>query len=183
MTDEKQLLSELRDGRLKEKAFGKLVAAYKQQLYWQIRRIVLDHDDADDVLQNAFIKIWKNIDSFREESSLYTWLYRVTTNEALSFMKQKRRQLTTRIEDERDSDYLLNSLHADPYFEGDEVQLKLQEAIALLPEKQRLVFNMRYFENIKYDDMEQILGTSTGALKASFHHAVKKIEDYFNTTD
>lgn len=181
MISEEHLLAQLRDESTRKEAFRTLVATYKQRLYWHIRKIVLDHDDADDVLQNTFIKVWRNIGGFRAESGLYTWLYRIATNESLTFLSQKKKRMFGA--GEEISDYLVENIRTDPYFSGDEVQRKLQEAIALLPEKQRLVFNMRYFDDIKYQDMEKILDTSAGALKASYHHAVKKIEDYFKSTD
>ncbi len=181
MMTEEQLIAGLKDEKTKKEAFRNLVAVYKQRLYWHIRKIVLNHDDADDILQNTFIKVWRNIDSFRAESGLYTWLYRIATNESLTFLNQKKRKMMGT--EEEINDYLIENIRTDPYFNGDEIQRKLQEAIALLPEKQRLVFNMRYFDDIKYQDMEKILETSAGALKASFHHAVKKIEEYLRSTD
>jgi RNA polymerase sigma-70 factor (ECF subfamily) len=181
MMTEEQLIAGLKDEKTKKEAFRNLVAVYKQRLYWHIRKIVLNHDDADDILQNTFIKVWRNIDSFRAESGLYTWLYRIATNESLTFLSQKKRKMMGT--EEEINDYLIENIRTDPYFSGDEIQRKLQEAIALLPEKQRLVFNMRYFDDIKYQDMEKILETSAGALKASFHHAVKKIEEYLRSTD
>ena len=151
---------------------------YQEKLYWHIRKIVIRHDDADDVLQNTFIKVWKSLDKFREASKLYTWLYRIATNESLTFLKQQKTKYLLPLEDHENS--LKNSLMSDVYFNGDEIQLKLQKAILTLPEKQRIVFNMKYFDEMKYDDMAEILKTSVGALKASFHHAVKKIEKYLS---
>ncbi|WP_163717316.1 RNA polymerase sigma factor [Mangrovibacterium lignilyticum] len=177
MIDEKQLIGELKNEATKQTAFRSMVGLYKERLYWHVRKIVLDHEDTDDILQNTFIKVWRNIDSFRAESGLYTWLYRIATNESLTFLNQKKKK-TFGGTDEELNDYLVENLQADLYFNGDEVQLKLQEAIARLPEKQRLVFNMRYYDDIKYQDMEKILETSEGALKASYHHAVKKISDF-----
>ncbi|MGV8134252.1 MAG: RNA polymerase sigma factor [Mangrovibacterium sp.] len=181
MINEEQLLSGLKDESTKKDAFRMLVTTYKQRLYWHIRKIVLNHDDADDILQNTFVKVWRNIDSFRSESGLYTWLYRIATNESLTFLNQKKKKMFGM--DEEINDYLVENIQSDPYFNGDDIQRKLQEAIARLPEKQRIVFNMRYYDDIKYQDMEKILETSAGALKASFHHAVKKIEDYLKSTD
>jgi RNA polymerase sigma factor (sigma-70 family) len=181
MTSEEQLIAGLKDESTKKDAFRMLVTIYKQRLYWHIRKIVLNHDDTDDVLQNTFVKVWRNIDTFRSESGLYTWLYRIATNESLTFLNQKKKKMFGLGEDI--NDYLMENIQTDPYFNGDEIQRKLQEAIALLPEKQRLVFNMRYFDELKYQDMEKILDTSAGALKASFHHAVKKIEEYLKSTD
>ncbi|RKD87837.1 RNA polymerase sigma factor [Mangrovibacterium diazotrophicum] len=177
MINEQQLINQLRNEETKQVAFRNVVTLYKERLYWHVRKIVLDHEDADDILQNTFIKVWRNIDSFRAESGLYTWLYRIATNESLTFLNQKKRK-SFRGTDEEVNDYLVENIQADPYFNGDDLQLKLQEAIAKLPEKQRLVFNMRYYDDIKYQDMEKILDTSEGALKASYHHAVKKISEY-----
>ena len=154
--------------------FNLLVRKYQKQIYWHVRRIVIDHDDSDDVVQNTFIKIWKNINKFREESKLFTWIYRIATNEALNFLKRKRQKLFIPLVNVEEK--LSNSLSDDIYFNGDEIQLKLQKAILQLPEKQRLVFNMKYYNEIKYEDMSEILNTSVGALKASYHIAVKKIE-------
>jgi RNA polymerase sigma-70 factor (ECF subfamily) len=168
------VIKELKSSTTQEKAFRDLVEKYKERLYWHIRRMVLDHDDADDVLQNTFIKVYRNIQSFKEDSAIYTWMYRIATNEALSFL-QKRAKFYDATSDELQMK-MIENLKADAYFDGDEIQMKLQEAIATLPEKQRLVFNMKYFEELKYEDMSSILETSVGALKASYHHAVKKIE-------
>ncbi len=154
--------------------FNLLVRKYQKQIYWHVRRIVIDHDDSDDVVQNTFIKIWKNINKFREESKLFTWIYRIATNEALNFLKRKRQKLFIPLVNVEER--LSNSLSDDIYFNGNEIQLKLQKAILQLPEKQRLVFNMKYYDEIKYKDMSEILNTSVGALKASYHIAVKKIE-------
>lgn len=178
ITDE-EILKQFRNPSTKEKAFTLLVEKYQEKLYWHIRRIVSVHSDADDVLQNVFIKIWKNLEKFKENSKLYTWLYRIATNESLTFINKRKRRSATALETD---DYNLGAmLSADPYFDGDEIQVKLEEAIATLPEKQMLVFKMRYYEALKYDDMSEILGTSVGALKASYHHAVKKIEKYLTT--
>jgi len=181
MTEDQQLLTDLKDEKKKQQAFRVLVGKYKERLYWHIRKIVMNHEDADDILQEVFIKVWKNIPSFRADSGLYTWLYRIATNESLSFLSQKKRKLLGNSEEI--NDYLIENLKSDPYFSGDEIQLKLQKAIAQLPEKQRLVFNMRYFDEVKYKDMEKIFGTSEGALKASFHHAMKKIEAFLKAED
>ena len=176
MIAEETLIKELKQKDTQAKAFEVLISSYKERLYWHIRRIVLDHDDADDVLQNTFIKVFRNIDKFKGESKLYSWMYRIGTNEALTFLKTKSRKLGV------SSDELIerkaNTLEADVYFEGDAIQLKLQQAIASLPEKQKLVFNMKYFEELKYEEISEILGTSVGALKASYHLAVKKIEGF-----
>lgn len=159
-------------------AFNLIVRKYQERLYWHIRKIVINHDDADDVVQNTFLKVLGGLQSFREDSMLYTWLYRIATNEALTFLKRKKTKYFLPLIDVEQQ--LSNSIETDPYFDGDELQAKLQKAIIKLPEKQRLVFNMKYYDEMKYEDMSEILGTSVGALKASFHHAVKKIEKYFD---
>ena len=170
-----QLIEQLKNPATKRIAFHLLVKTYQEKLYWHVRKMVMDHDDADDVLQNIFVKIWNNIDSFREESSLYTWLFRIATNESLTFIaQQKRRNIFS---GSSENDYLIENLRTDEYFDGCEIQRKLQEAILKLPDKQRLVFNMKYFDEMKYTEMAEILDTSVGALKASYHHAVKKIEE------
>ena len=179
--DDRQIISDLKHSNKKDLAFHLLVKKYQERLYWHIRKIVMSHEDADDVLQNTFVKVWKSIDKFREESSLYTWLYRIATNESLTFLNSNKRRSFMPLNDV--SDYLMKNLMSDPYFEGDEIQLKLQEAIVKLPEKQRIVFNMKYFEEMKYEEMSKILDTSVGALKASYHHAAKKIEEYLTNTD
>tara|TARA_B110000091_G_C13651826_1_gene405751 strand:+ start:160 stop:702 length:543 start_codon:yes stop_codon:yes gene_type:complete len=176
LQDEAKLLTQLKLDNSKELAFKTLVKRYKERLYWHIRKIVITHDDADDVLQNTFIKIFRNIDKFKGDSKLYTWMYRIATNESITFLNSKARR--NQVSNETLNENALNSLVADVYFEGDEIQLKLQKAISLLPRIQQLVFNMRYFDNIKYKDMSEILETSEGALKASYHIAVKKIKTY-----
>jgi RNA polymerase sigma-70 factor (ECF subfamily) len=173
MTDE-ELILQFKEEASRESAFRQLVQKYQQRLYFHIRRMVIDHDDANDVLQNSLIKVWNNLANFREESQLFTWLYRIATNESLSFMAQKQRKFAFSI-DEYQS-HLANKLKSDKYFEGDKIELKLQQAILTLPEKQRLVFNMRYYDETPYEEMSRILGTSEGALKASYHLAAKKIE-------
>jgi len=178
---EQNIVADLRDANKRELAFHVLVKTYQERLYWHIRKIVLNHDDADDVLQNTFMKAWRSIDKFREESSLFTWLYRIATNESITFLNSKKRKSMLPLGE--DNEYLMDNLMSDPFFSGDEIQLKLQQAILRLPEKQRLVFNMKYFDEIKYDDMSKILDTSVGALKASYHHAAKKIEEYIKNTD
>lgn len=173
---EEVLVLQLKQKSTQAKAFEILIDAYKVRLYWHIRRIVLDHDDTDDVLQNTFIKVFRNIHGFKGDSKLYTWMYRVATNEALSFLKTKSRNL--KISNEQLISEMADSLRADVYFEGDEIQLKLQQAIALLPEKQKLIFNMKYFQELKYEEISEILETSVGGLKASYHLATKKVEAY-----
>lgn len=166
----------------REEAFTLLLKKYQQKLYWHIRRLVIDHDDADDIVQDVFIKIWKNLDKFREDAQLYTWLYRIATNECITFLNKKKQRNQVSLEDEN-SAYLADTLKDSSHFNGNRAQQKLQEAILTLPDKQRLVFNMKYFEDLKYDEMSTVLGTSVGALKASYHLAVKKIEQYFHDTD
>jgi RNA polymerase sigma factor (sigma-70 family) len=175
---DKELLDLFRNGDNRHYAFNFLVKKFQKQVYWHIRRIIIDHDDTNDVVQNTFLKVWQNLDNFREDSQLYTWLYRIATNESLNFLKQKRKKFLIPFVDVEHQ--LIQKLIEDPFFKGDAIQLKLQKAILKLPEKQRIVFNMRYFEEIKYEDMAEILGTSVGALKASFHIAVKKIEKYLS---
>lgn len=176
MIDEITLISQLQNSQTKELAFRTLISKYKERLYWHIRKIVFSHDDADDVLQNTFIKIFKNIDSFKAESKLYSWMYRIATNEAITFINKKAKQKNIDITEYQQE--MAQNLEDDNWFSGDEIQLILQKAIATLPQKQRLVFNMKYFDEMKYDEMSSILETSVGGLKASYHHAVKKIEAF-----
>ena len=176
--NEETLVTQLQRKETQAHGFEVLVDTYKERLYWHIRRIVLNHDDADDVLQNTFIKIFRNIKGFKADSKLYSWMYRIATNEALSFLKAKSRRLG--ISDESLQETMVQNLRADVYFDGNEIELKLQEAIARLPEKQKLVFNMKYFQDLKYDEIATILETSVGGLKASYHLAVKKLEAYLN---
>lgn len=177
--EEKELISQLKNSKTKDKAFEYLIDTYQRRLYWHIRRIVISHDDADDVLQETFIKVFRNIQSFRGECSLFSWLYRVATNQALDFLKKKATEKYCSIEELQYNRSI--DLQADVYFQGDEIQLKFQQAIASLPEKQQLIFNMKYFEELKYEQISEILGTSVGALKASYHHAVQKIKNYLET--
>lgn len=174
--DEDILIEQLKTDSEKEEAFRYLISLYKERLYWHIRNIVKYHDDADDVLQNTFIKIYKNIHNFKGESKLYSWMYRIATNEAITFINKNAKRLQTTNEEAQE--LAINNLTSDVYFEGDAIQLKLQKAIATLPEKQQLVFNMKYFQDLKFKDMAEILETSEGALKASYHIATKKIEAY-----
>ena len=163
-------------GQEKEKSFSEIVRTYQERLYWHIRQMVLVHEDANDVMQNTFMKAWKGLDSFRGDSQISTWLYRIATNESLTFLAQKR--MRNVISMDETEDLLFSNMQADTYFDGNEAQLKLQKAILTLPEKQRLVFNMRFYEEMPYEKMSNILGTSVGALKASYHHASKKVEEY-----
>lgn len=176
MVSDEILVSRLKAPATREQAFRELVSQYKERLYWHIRRTVIDHEDTDDVLQNTFIKIYRNIDKFKEESSLFSWMYRIAINESITFLNAKAKRKG--LDNGELQESLVANLHADTYFSGDDVQLKLQQAIATLPEKQKLVFNMKYFEGITYEEMSGILDTSVGALKASYHHAVKKIEHF-----
>jgi RNA polymerase sigma-70 factor, ECF subfamily len=180
MSDQ-ELMENLRKENSRDLAFQELVLKYQERLYWHIRKIVLNHDDTDDVLQNTFLKAWKNISSFREESSLFTWLYRIATNESLTFINSRCRRSLVPLNEV--SDYLKNRLEADDYYDGSDIQKKLQLAILTLPEKQKLVFNLRYFEEMPYQEMSDILDTSVGALKASYHHAAKKVEEYLSNLE
>lgn len=178
MIDEIRLIEQLKSKTqsTREQAFKVLITLYKERLYWHIRHIVKSHDDADDVLQNTFIKIYRNIHNFKGDSKLFSWMYRIATNESITFINKNAKRLQST--NEEIQQLAINNLTADVYFEGDAIQLKLQEAIATLPQKQQLIFNMKYFEDIKYKDMSEILETSEGALKASYHIAVKKIETF-----
>lgn len=178
MIDEEQLLKELRNPQTARKGFAKLVSEYSERLYWQIRKMVLSHDDSNDILQDVFLKAWTNLENFRGESKLSTWLYRIAINESITFINKKRTQNNISIDE--DDSFLINTLESDTYFDGDDAQKQLQKAILTLPDKQRLVFQMKYFEEMKYDEMSEIFGTSVGALKASYHHAVKKVEKFFS---
>lgn len=176
MIDDIKLLEQLKSETHKEQAFKTLLTLYKERLYWHIRNMVKSHDDADDVLQNTFIKIYKNITNFKGDSKLFSWMYRIATNEAITHINKKAKRLQITNEDVQQ--LAIDNLTTDVYFEGDAIQLKLQEAIATLPQKQQQVFNLKYFEDIKYKDMSDILETSEGALKTSYHLAVKKIEAF-----
>ncbi len=173
---EQELIASLKNPNTLNSAFKELLSQYKERLYWHVRKIVLDHDDTDDVLQNTFIKIYKNIGKFKGDSKLYSWMYRIATNESITFINQRAKKNNSATEEVQQ--VLLNNLTSDEYFDGDEAQIKLQRAIATLPQKQQLVFNMKYFDAIKYKEMSEILETSEGALKASYHIASKKIEEY-----
>jgi RNA polymerase sigma-70 factor (ECF subfamily) len=176
LQEEKEFIEKLLNPKTQNEAFQKLLHTYQRPLYHHIRNIVLNHDDTDDVLQNTFIKIFQNLKNFKGESKLFSWMYRIATNESLTFIKQKARKL--KVSTEELNTKSIDNLVADVYFEGEEIQIKLQKAIALLPTKQQLVFKMKYFEELKYEEIATILDTSVGALKASYHHAVKKIEAY-----
>ena len=176
MTDETVLIEQLINVQTREKAFRELISLYKERLYWHVRKIVISHDDTDDVLQNTFIKIYKNISKFNQESKLFSWMYRIATNEAITFINKRNKERNIDISEVQEQ--IVSTLESDIYFSGEEIQEILQKAIASLPQKQQLVFNMKYFDNMKYTEISEILGTSVGALKASYFHAVKKIESY-----
>ena len=178
--NEEEIIEQLHDPNRCNAAFGKVIEQYSQGLYWQIRRMVFNHDDANDILQNTFLKAWSNIDNFRGSAKLSTWLYKIAINESITFINKERARNEASIDDDS---FLLNNIESDQYFDGDEAQVKLQRAINSLPEKQRLVFNMRYYDEMKYEDMSEILGTSMGALKASYRHALKKFESFFEEND
>jgi len=174
VNDERQLITALQNAATKEKAFRSLMALYKERLYWHIRKIVISHDDADDVLQNTFIKVFRSIHNFKGDSKLFSWMYRIATNESISFINKRAKEKHIDISELHTE--LGTSLQSDVYFSGDEIQLLLQKAILTLPQKQQLVFNMKYYDELKYAEISEILDTSVGALKASYFHAVKKIE-------
>jgi RNA polymerase sigma-70 factor (ECF subfamily) len=181
LTDEITLIQQLKNTNSKELAFRELISQYKERLYWHIRKIVISHDDADDVLQNTFIKIFKNIDKFKEDSKLYSWMYRIATNESITFINKRAKERNVDITELHSE--MASSLQSDVYFSGDEIQIILQKAVATLPTKQQLVFNMKYFDDLKYDEISEILETSVGGLKASYFHAVKKIENYIKNNN
>jgi len=176
VTNEEDLVKQLKSNSQKEQAFRVLIELYKERLYWHIRNIVKSHDDADDVLQNTFIKVYRNINNFKGDSKLYSWMYRIATNESITLINKNAKRL--QVSSEEIQQLAINNLESDVYFEGSTIQLKLQKAISTLPEKQQLVFNMKYFQDLKYKEISNILETSEGALKASYHLAVKKIEAY-----
>lgn len=179
--EEQLLMQKLSDPTTQRKAFEQVVREYGEQLYWQIRRMVLTHEDADDVLQNVFIKAWSHLDDFHQESRLSTWLYRIAVNESLDFLRKQKNNTMIHADDVESG--VANMLVADNYFDGDETEAMLQEAISQLPDVQRTVFTLKYFEDMKYSEMSRILKTSEGSLKASYHIAVKKISDFFKHRD
>lgn len=179
--DDIDLVCRLRDERTCRQAFSEVIDKYTEQLYWQIRRMVADHDDANDLLQNTFMKAWTSLENFRGEAKLSTWLYKIAVNESLSHLEKSKRRQSLSLDDEDSA--LVHKIEADTWFDGDDLQLRLRKAVAALPEKQRLVFNMKYFDEMKYEQISEILGTSVGALKASYHLAVKKIEKFLEETD
>ena len=174
--EDKELLNQFREPSTKEAGYTRIIKKYQEKLYWHVRRMVVQHEDVNDVLQNMFIKVWNGLDNFREDSQLYTWLYRIATNESLSFLEQQKKKSTLSLSDVESG--LTNKLQADKHFDANKLEWKLQLAIQQLPEKQRVVFNLRYYDEMPYEKMSRVLETSEGALKASYHHAVKKIEDY-----
>jgi len=171
-----ELLIQFRDPVTKERAYTTIIKKYQEKLYWHIRRMVVDHDDTNDVLQNVFIRVWKGLENFREDSQLYTWLYRIAANECLTFLEQQKKRSSISLSDEDSG--LSEKIKADQYFDPNKLEWKLQLGIQQLPEKQRIVFQLRYYDEMPYEEMSRVLDTSEGALKASYHHAVKKIEDY-----
>lgn len=175
-TDDLELLAQFRQPGTKERAYTAIVKKYQERLYWHIRRMVVNHEDANDVLQNVFIRVWNGLENFREDSKLYTWLYRIATNECLSFLEQQKKKASVSLSDLEEG--LANQVRADKDFDPKKIEWKLQIAIQRLPEKQRIVFSLRYYDEMPYEEMSRVLDTSEGALKASYHHAVKKIEDY-----
>ena len=180
--EDSEILKKFAQENTRDEAFRMLLSKYQQKIYWHIRRMVISHDDTDDLVQDVFLKVWKSLSNFRSDSQLYTWLYRIATNESITFLKRKKIRNSVSIDDD-DGKNMVKKLAESPYFDGDKAQMKLQKALLTLPEKQRLVFNMKYFDDLKYEDISEILGTSVGALKASFHIAVKKIEHILLNTD
>ncbi len=171
-----ELLVEFRNPVTKEKAYTLLIKKYQEKLYWHVRRMVIEHEDANDVLQNVFIRVWNGLENFREDSQLYTWLYRIATNECLTFLEQQKKRSSVSLSEVESG--LSNKIKADKHFDPNKLEWKLQLAIQQLPEKQRIVFHLRYYDEMPYEEMSKVLETSEGALKASYHHAAKKIEDY-----
>jgi len=176
VSTDNELLIQFRDPATREKAFTAILKKYQEKLYWHVRRMVIGHDDANDVLQNVFIRVWNGLENFREDSQLYTWLYRIATNETLTFLEQKKKRSSVSLSDVETG--LSNKIKADKHFDANRLEWKLQLAMQQLPDKQRIVFNLRYYDEMPYEEMSRVLDTSEGALKASYHHAVKKIEDY-----
>jgi RNA polymerase sigma-70 factor (ECF subfamily) len=174
--EDAELLIQFRDPATKERAYTTIIKKYQERLYWHARRMVVDHDDANDILQNVFIRVWKALENFKEESQLYTWLYRIATNESLTFLENQKKRTAVSLSDVESG--LSNKIKADQHFDASKVEWKLQLAIQQLPEKQKVVFTLRYYDEMPYEEMSRVLETSEGALKASYHHAVKKVEDY-----
>lgn len=181
VVDDAEILSKFQDEKTRNEAFNMLLKKYQQKIYWHIRRMVIDHEDADDIAQDVFVKVWKNLQGFRADAQLYTWIYRIATNECITFLNKKKAKNNVSLDDADST--LGDTLAASSYFDGDKAQRKLQEALLTLPDKQRLVFNMKYYEDMKYEEISDVVGTSVGALKASFHLAVKKIEAFLLSKD
>ncbi|MDR6940595.1 RNA polymerase sigma factor [Mucilaginibacter pocheonensis] len=179
--EDSEILSKFQDEKTRNEAFNLLLKKYQQKIYWHVRRMVIDHDDADDLVQDIFIKVWKNLLGFRNDAQLYTWMYRIASNECITFLNKKKQKNNVPLDDVAYE--LADTLADSSYFNGDQAQRKLQQALLTLPEKQRLVFNMKYFDDMKYEEISDVLGTSVGALKASFHLAVKKIEAFLLSKD
>ncbi|MFI3239798.1 MAG: RNA polymerase sigma factor [Bacteroidales bacterium] len=176
-----EITDRLRDSATCRSTFNEVIKIFSEPLYWQIRKIVINHDDTNDLLQNTFLKAWSSIENFRGDAKLSTWLHKIAINESITFINKQKAKLQIPLDES--NEFLLDNIQGSEWFDGDEIQLKLQQAISRLPEKQRLVFNMRYFDEMKYEEISEILSTSEGALKASYHHAVKKIEDFFFNND
>lgn len=184
MHNEQKLIQQLTNPSTREQAFETLVREFQEQLYWQIRRMVLDHDDTDDILQNVFLKAWQGLDNFRGDARLSTWLYRIANNETINFLqRQKDTTISLSTTEDGNQEQIRIQLESDPYFDGEETEIQLQQAVQSLPPKQRQVFNMKYFQEMKYEDISEALGTSIGALKASYHHAVQKITTFFENLE
>jgi RNA polymerase sigma factor (sigma-70 family) len=181
VVEDAEILSKFQDEKTRNEAFNLLLKKYQQKIYWHIRRMVIDHDDADDIAQDVFVKVWKNLLTFRADAQLYTWMYRIATNECITFLNKKKAKNNISLDDVDST--LGDTLAASSYFDGDKAQRRLQEALLTLPDKQRLVFNMKYYEDMKYEEISDVVGTSVGALKASFHLAVKKIETFLLSKD
>ena len=181
--EDHEILLKFQDPASRNAAFDQLVRKYQRKVYWHVRKMVIDHADADDLTQDVFVKAWKHLENFRQDAALFTWIYRIATNECLNFLGIKRRKFLLSLTDVGAE--LAAKVEADPALAGDEIELKLQQAILRLPDKQRLVFNLRYYDEMPYEQMAKVTGTSVGALKANYHHAVKKVEDYVtrNTDD
>jgi RNA polymerase sigma factor (sigma-70 family) len=179
--EDSEILEKFSNIKTRDEAFNLLLNKYQQKIYWHIRRLVIDHDDTDDLVQDVFIKVWKNLENFRSDSQLYTWIYRIATNESITFLNKQKQRNNTPLDEV--SSELEETLVASSYFDGDKIQMKLQKALLTLPEKQRLIFNMKYFDDLKYEEIAAITGTSVGALKASFHIAVKKVETFMLNED
>jgi RNA polymerase sigma-70 factor (ECF subfamily) len=174
--EDAELLVKFRNPATREQAYTTIIKKYQERLYWHVRRMVVDHEDANDILQNVFIRVWNALDNFKEESQLYTWLYRIGTNESLTFLENRKKRSAVSLSDVESG--LSNKIKADKHFDPSKIEWKLQLAIEQLPQKQKIVFSLRYYDEMPYEEMSRVLDTSEGALKASYHHAVKKVEDY-----